>query len=668
MNFLYPSILWGFGIIAIPIIIHLFNFRKAKQVYFSNVQFLSSVQQSNKSKLQLKHLLALLARVLAIIFLVLAFAQPYLSGDKASDLIDQVYLYIDNSQSMLTTSVGNTTAFDEAYGVASQLVATLPKETKYKLLTNDFAPFSNTLKSSAEVQELLTELKTSSTSRSFDEIQQKLVSDEILNEKVEVLIISDFQKSTMTFENNKLVIDSNRIYSIVPILTENVANIFIDSIFLEKPYLFSKETNKLNVSLYNSGWEDVTGTVVKLYINDSQVASAGLDIPKNSVVTTTFDLAYDLKKINKCRISIEDYPVTFDNDYFFTLNLARAAKVTEIRNYTSTKVFEAVYGNPQLFNYQAYDVGSIDYSAINASDLIVLNEVANINTTLLSLLNTFLNSGGSVVVVPHLQSDSVALSKLANLPISTNKNADRSLLSQIDYQNPFFEGIFDVKDTKYEMPEASKIFSWPTRGENIMSFKNGQPFLTQFKSNQGRLMFFSSDFQSDKSDFQRHAIFVPVMYKIAMSSMRTNLPLSYTTSAGVITIPLDSAFSTSVYFLKNEDKEIYPDQRIINNQLILTLPQGEIEAGFYDLMSRNSTISSFALNLDKHESLMERYPTYELRKMFYGYKNVTVSDDVSAAEFGSDLKQQYEGTELWKYALILVLLFLLCEVLILRFL
>lgn len=294
MNFLYPSILWGFGVIAIPIIIHLFNFRKAKQVYFSNVQFLSSVQQSNKSKLQLKHLLALLARILAIIFLVLAFAQPYLSGDKASDLIDQVYLYIDNSQSMLTTSVVNTTAFDEAYGVASQLVATLPKETKYKLLTNDFAPFSNTLKSSTEVQELLTELKTSSTSRSFDEIQQKLVSDEILNEKVEVLIISDFQKSTMAFENNKLAIDSNRKYSIVPILTESVANIFIDSIFLEKPYLFSKETNKLNVSLYNSGWEDVMGMVVKLYINESQVASAGLDIPKNSVVTTTFDLAYEI--------------------------------------------------------------------------------------------------------------------------------------------------------------------------------------------------------------------------------------------------------------------------------------------------------------------------------------------------------------------------------------
>jgi hypothetical protein len=668
MNFLYPSFLWGLGIIAIPIIIHLFNFRKAKRVYFSNVQFLTSVQQSNKSKLQLKHILALLARILALVFLVLAFAQPYLIGDKSSNAANEVYLYLDNSQSMLTTSVGNSTGFDEAYSIASQVLTTLPKETKYKLLTNDFAPFSNTLKSSAEVQELLTELKTSSTSRTFNEIQQKLVSDENLNEKAEVLIISDFQKSTMALDDSKLAIDSVRKYSIVPIYTEDVANIFIDSVFLEKPYLFSKEVNKLNVTLYNSGREDVFGMVIKLYIDENQVASAGVDIPKNSRITTTFDLAYDLKKINKCRISIDDYPVTFDNDYFFTLNLARAAKVTEIRNSSSSKVFEAVYGNPQLFNYHAYDVGSIDYSAINRSDLIIVNEVVTINNTMLSLLNTFLRSGGSVVVVPHLQSDSTTLSRLANLPISKNANAGRSTLNQINNQNPFFDGIFDAKNSKYEMPEASKIFSWPTRGDNIISFKNGQPFLTQFTSNQGRLMYFSCAFQSDRSSFQRHAIFVPVMYKIAMSSMRTNLPLSYTTSSGVITIPLDSAIATSVYFLKNDDKEIYPDQRVINNQLILTLPKGEISAGFYDLMTRNNTVSSFALNLDKRESLMDRYPTYELRKMFYGHKNVTVSDDVSAAEFGSALKQQYEGTDLWKYALILVLLFLLCEVLILRFL
>jgi hypothetical protein len=273
-----------------------------------------------------------------------------------------------------------------------------------------------------------------------------------------------------------------------------------------------------------------------------------------------------------------------------------------------------------------------------------------------------------VVVVPHSKTDSTALSKLASLPISINESANRGTLNQINYENPFFDGIFDAKDAKYEMPDASKTFSWPTRGDNLITFKNGTPFLTQFTSNQGRVLFFSCALQADKSSFQRHAIFVPVMYKIAMSSMRTNLPLSYDISSGVVAIPLDSVVSTSVYFLKGANKEIYPDQRVINNKLILTLPKGEIEAGFYDLMTRNNTISSFALNLDKSESLMERYDTYELNKFFYEYKNVTVSDDVSAAEFGAALKQQYEGTDLWKYALILVLIFLLCEVLILRFL
>ena len=54
MNFLYPNFLWALTAIAIPIIIHLFNFRKFKTVYFSNVAFLKNIKEETKSKSQLK--------------------------------------------------------------------------------------------------------------------------------------------------------------------------------------------------------------------------------------------------------------------------------------------------------------------------------------------------------------------------------------------------------------------------------------------------------------------------------------------------------------------------------------------------------------------------------------------------------------------------------------
>ena len=99
MNFVYPDFLFALFALAIPIIIHLFNFKKFKRVEFSNVAFLKEIKQESKSKSRLKEWLILFSRLLAITFLVLAFAQPYIpvsekqtiSGDKA------VSIYIDNS-------------------------------------------------------------------------------------------------------------------------------------------------------------------------------------------------------------------------------------------------------------------------------------------------------------------------------------------------------------------------------------------------------------------------------------------------------------------------------------------------------------------------------------------------------------------------------------------
>src|SRR5438477_8036061 len=102
MQFVYPSFLFALSAVAIPIIIHLFNFRKYKKIFFTNVRFLQEIKQDTKSRSQLKHLLILLARLLAVIFLVLAFAQPYLPLAKTAAIrgLRDVSIYIDNSFSM----------------------------------------------------------------------------------------------------------------------------------------------------------------------------------------------------------------------------------------------------------------------------------------------------------------------------------------------------------------------------------------------------------------------------------------------------------------------------------------------------------------------------------------------------------------------------------------
>ena len=84
MQFVNPLYLIGLLAIAIPIVVHLFNFRRFRRVYFTNVRFLQALRQQTRKQSQLRHLLILLMRILAIAALVFAFAQPYIPSMKAS--------------------------------------------------------------------------------------------------------------------------------------------------------------------------------------------------------------------------------------------------------------------------------------------------------------------------------------------------------------------------------------------------------------------------------------------------------------------------------------------------------------------------------------------------------------------------------------------------------
>ena len=119
MEFLYPGFLWALTAVAIPVIIHLIYFRRFKKVYFSNIRFLKEIKEETTNTNKLKNLLILLARIFAILFLVLAFAQPYIpQGEKLKSGTTGVSIYIDNSFSMEALS-------DE--------VSLLEKAKKYKI-------------------------------------------------------------------------------------------------------------------------------------------------------------------------------------------------------------------------------------------------------------------------------------------------------------------------------------------------------------------------------------------------------------------------------------------------------------------------------------------------------------------------------------------------------
>ncbi|NTW24218.1 MAG: hypothetical protein HGA37_05935, partial [Lentimicrobium sp.] len=156
MQFINPSVLYALLAVLIPIAIHLFNFRKYKKVYFSNVSFLKELQQKTKKQSQLLHLLVLLMRILTIIFLVLAFAQPYIPSSKQSlpGQISYVSIFIDNSFSM-EASGSKGKLLEDAKIKAAEIAAAFRADDLFQLLTNDFEGKHQRLVTREELKQII---------------------------------------------------------------------------------------------------------------------------------------------------------------------------------------------------------------------------------------------------------------------------------------------------------------------------------------------------------------------------------------------------------------------------------------------------------------------------------------------------------------------------------
>ncbi len=139
MHFLYPAFLFALVSLAIPVIIHLFNFRKYQKVYFSNVQFLKEIQEQQASRRNLKERLILAARLLALLFLVFAFARPYIPGKNAANTGKQqaVSIFVDNSYSMQTLNKEGT-LLDEAKRRAKEIASAYNINDRFQLPAQDF--------------------------------------------------------------------------------------------------------------------------------------------------------------------------------------------------------------------------------------------------------------------------------------------------------------------------------------------------------------------------------------------------------------------------------------------------------------------------------------------------------------------------------------------------
>jgi hypothetical protein len=657
MSFLRPEFLWGLGALAIPVIIHLFSFRRTRKVFFSNTRFISQIKEETSAKRKIKQWLILSARILFLFFLVLAFAQPFLQANKQRNAGKPVVLYVDNSFSM-TIQNGNATLMEQAIGYTQNLVKAFPPDTRFVFFTNNTDSYSSKPRTAQEITEYLTQLKPSLQTKSFFDLIQK--HKQWVNTDA-LFVISDFQEEQ--FKNTEKADTLN--YVLVPFQKENNSNIFFDSVYLQNPFLLSGEKNKLVCVMQHAGNETRTQVLIKLLIDDKQVGTVITDLQPNAIKNIEFEIPAGLTGIKRARLSVADAGNAFDNDFYISLDFSEKINIAEVRSDQSTDYVRNVFANENVFQFNSFSELNVNYEKASLANLLVINELPTLPTALRNASEKVLQKGGSVLVIPSANPDVASYNALLS-GVAVVKWSEKLSLKKIDYNNPFFSNVFETKQDNVALPTGKAVWLPIAKSQAVLSYVNDSPMLT-FTQNVGRVYMFTSPLQPVYSTIGTHALFVPVMYKMAALSKNDGKPLSITGNEFILqNLPDNKEQNRLVKLVGNT--ELVPEQTPLAGKLFLNFDNLSLSPGHYYAVSGADTLSLLAANASKKESSGEFLKGEELVQKFGGRSTVVNNAEQTPEQVKTWIDENYKGKPLWKLALVLALLFVAAEIMLIRLL
>lgn len=679
MAFVYPSFLWALLTLLIPVLIHLFNFRRYKKVYFTNVKFLKEIQLESKSRSRLREILILASRVLALACLVLAFCQPLLpSGTTHTPPGAQaVSIYIDNSFSMQNVNAQGP-LLEVAKSRAKELVQAFGSTDRFQVLTNDFEGRHQRLTTRDNALTLIDEIKASPTSRLLSDViaRQREFLKNCAQPGKRLFVFSDAQRSTFDVEH--LSSDTLIRATLIPLKANKINNVYVDTCWFETPLQQKGFIQRLHAVVVNNGDARLESGSARLFLNSQQkaIASFSLDAQEKSEVVFTFECREE--GLNYGSVRIEDYPITFDDELFFSFNSKINLRVTLIngQDQQENNPLTALFRGDSLFSFTAYPAQSIDYNVFKSSNVIVLNQLHELSSGLLAELVKFTAQDGALVIIPPLQADLPSYTAgLAALQLPALEALDSSAvkMERIDMDRGFYQGVFEKTNERMNVPLVNKHYALKKGGRSLFSalltLQNGDVWLGVNKLNNSAVYLFTSPLSENATNFYRHALFVPTFYQVAFGSVKPGA-LFYN-SGEQVTIQLKNTFSAADQppHIRKLDAsvDVIPEVRVINNSLLL-YTRGQVTApGFYLLERGTDTLMPLAFNFPRRESDLKVYEAPELEAAIaaLGLRGFDLFSD-TGQEMSAGLLAGVEGKKLWKLFIIFTLLFFSVEVLLLR--
>jgi len=640
MHFKHPEILYFLFLLIVPILVHLFQLRRFKTSYFTNVRFLKELAVQTRKSSKIKKRLLLATRLLLLTCAIIAFAQPFFEAADSKNASNEMYIVLDNSFSMQAKGKKG----ELLKRAVQELLENTPENTQFSLLTNTENFWNTDIKSSKSA---LQNLKYSASSFDLSAITAKIKARKSAHKK-DIVIITD---AVGLKEAAIATIDfDEKPYFIVP-EAEQKNNVSIDSVYINQTLENFYEIG-INLSAYGEDFKPVS---TALYNQNKLIAKTivNFDAKKKKINFTIPKEAFH------GYVAIEDNGLTYDNKLFFSISKNKKTNVISIGEPEKSNFLSRIYTSAE-FNYNNYPIGSLDYNSLEKQNTIILNELIDIPQALQTTLKAFVSKGGNLVVIPSektsLSSLNALLGNFGKIQFG-NLQTNSKLITKINFDHPIFSGVFENKITNFQYPKVNSAFAVSSPYPSVLSFEDQTAFVTSIQNPVSGITVFTAPINSANSNFQQSPLIVPLFYKIAQNNQKTGV--------NALTIGNNQPYFVDVLLTKDAILEVkgtedsfIPIQQILNNKVKLTFNDFPETAGNYSVFDKKEWVENISFNYKRTESDLSQVNTNVV-------SDFKTADTIST--IFNTLQTERTDSQIWKWFVIFALLFLALEMAIIKF-
>ena len=640
MQFKHPEILYFLFLLVIPILVHLFQLRRFKKEYFTNVQFLKELSIQTRKSSTIKKWLLLFTRLLLLASLILAFAQPFFTAKESKKATNEMYIVLDNSFSMQAKGKNG----ELLKRAVQDLLEHTPEAQNFSLITCNENFWNTDIKS---IQNELQNLKYSGNEFRLDNILAKINARKSAFNK-DIIIITD---AVGVKENQaKGFRKEDNVLFVIP-EAEQKNNVAIDSVFIQQTL---DDFYEIGVKLTANG-EDFKEVPISLYNNSKLAAKTILNFE-----TTTKTINFTIPKGDfNGYVSILDKGLEYDNTYYFSISKPSKTNVISIGESDKSNYLSRIYTSNE-FNYNNFQLSSLDYNALEKQDAIVLNEIQEIPQALQTTLKSFVQKGGNLVIIPaqnsNVQNLNTWLAGFGAVKLNAATNSEKKV-TKINFNHPLFSGVFEKKIDNFQYPTTKNSFAVSTTSPAILTYEDQTAFLTSVKNELASIYIFAAAINKENSNFQNSPLIVPTFYNMAKNNQKTGV------NAIVIgenqPFIIDVALSKDeIIEIKNNNEKFIPVQQMMNTKVKMTFNENPSTAGNFGIFNKTNLVQNIGFNYSRTES------------------NLSLANPDIAANFEeiNDIETVFNtiqtnrtDTQIWKWFVLLTLLFLVLELLIQKF-